>query len=83
MENRLSFLPIRDLVIYPGIVFPVYVGREKSIKSLEKIISGEQNKMLFAMQKDTLKEDPKLPEDVYTAGMLVHVLQATKMPNKM
>ena len=82
MENRLSFLPTRDLVIYPGIVFPVYVGREKSIKSLEKIISGEQNKMLFAMQKDTLKEDPKLPEDVYTAGMLVHVLQATKMPNK-
>lgn len=82
MENRLSFLPTRDLVIYPGIVFPVYVGREKSIKSLEKIISGEQDKMLFAMQKDTLKEDPKLPEDVYTAGMLVHVLQATKMPNK-
>lgn len=82
MENRLSFLPTRDLVIYPGIVFPVYVGREKSIKSLEKIISGEQNKMLFAMQKDTLKEDPKLPEDVYTAGMLVHVLQVTKMPNK-
>ena len=82
MENRLSFLPTRDLVIYPGIVFPVYVGREKSIKSLEKIISGEQDTMLFAMQKDTLKEDPKLPEDVYTAGVLVRVLQATKMPNK-
>lgn len=82
MENRLPFLPTRDLVVFPGIVTPVYVGREKSINTLETIVSGEQNQMLFAMQKDTLKEDPRIPGDVYTTGVLVNILQTVKMPNK-
>lgn len=82
MENRLPFLPTRDLVVFPGIVTPVYVGREKSINTLETIVSGEQNQMLFAMQRDTLKEDPRIPGDVYTTGVLVNILQTVKMPNK-
>ncbi len=82
MENRLPFLPTRDLVIFPGIVTPVYVGREKSMKTLEKIADSENSKMLFGMQKDTMKEDPKLPDDVYTTGVIVNVLQTVKMPNK-
>ncbi len=82
MENRLPFLPTRDLVIFPGVVTPVYVGREKSMKTLEKIGNSENSKMLFGMQKDTMKEEPKLPEDVYTTGVIVNVLQTVKMPNK-
>lgn len=82
MENRLPFLPTRDLVIFPGIVTPVYVGREKSIKTLEKIVNEKETKMLLGMQKDTMKEDPKLPEDVYLTGVIVNVLQTVKMPNK-
>ena len=82
MENRLPFLPTRDLVIFPGVVTPVYVGREKSMKTLEKLENSENTKMLFGMQKETLKEEPKLPEDVYTTGVIVNVLQSIKMPNK-
>lgn len=82
MENRLPFLPTRDLVIFPGIVTPVYVGREKSMKTLERVANGQNNKMLFGMQKDTMKEEPNLPEDVYTTGVIVNVLQTVKMPNK-
>ena len=82
MENRLPFLPTRDLVIFPGVVTPVYVGREKSIKTLEKIENSENDKMIFGMQKDIMKEEPKLPEDVYTTGVIVNVLQTVKMPNK-
>ena len=82
MENRLPFLPTRDLVIFPGIVTPAYVGREKSMKTLERVANGQNNKMLFGMQKDTMKEEPNLPEDVYTTGVIVNVLQTVKMPNK-
>lgn len=82
MENRLPFLPTRDLVIFPGVVTPVYVGREKSMKTLEKLENSENSKMLFGMQKETLKEEPKLPEDIYTTGVIVNVLQSIKMPNK-
>ena len=82
MENRLPFLPTRDLVIFPGVVTPVYVGREKSMKTLEKLENSENSKMIFGMQKETLKEEPKLPEDVYTTGVIVNVLQSIKMPNK-
>ena len=82
MENRLPFLPTRDLVIFPGVVTPVYVGREKSMKTLEKLENSENTKMLFGMQKETLKEEPNLPEDVYTTGVIVNVLQSIKMPNK-
>ena len=82
MENRLPFLPTRDLVIFPGVVTPVYIGREKSMKTLEKLENSENSKMLFGMQKETLKEEPKLPEDVYTTGVIVNVLQSIKMPNK-
>lgn len=82
MENRLPFLPTRDLVIFPGVVTPVYVGREKSMKTLEKLENSENTKMLFGMQKETLKEEPKLPEDVYSTGVIVNVLQSIKMPNK-
>lgn len=82
MENRLPFLPTRDLVIFPGVVTPVYVGREKSMKTVEKLSNSSGSKMLFGMQKDTLKEEPVLPNDVYLTGVIVNVLQVVKMPNK-
>ncbi|WP_300330362.1 endopeptidase La [Fusobacterium sp.] len=81
MSNKLSFLPTRDLVIFPGVVTPVYVGRDKSIKTLERVMDSEENKMLFGMQKDSLIENPELPKDIYEVGVLVNILQTVKMPN--
>lgn len=81
MSNRLPFLPTRDLVIFPGVVTPVYVGRDKSIKTLERVMDNEDSKMLFGMQKDSLIENPELPKDVYEIGVIVNILQTVKMPN--
>ncbi len=75
MSNRLPFLPTRDLVIFPGVVTPVYVGRDKSIKTLERVMDNEDSKMLFGMQKDSLIENPELPKDVYEIGVIVNILQ--------
>ncbi len=81
MNNRLPFLPTRDLVIFPGVVTPVYVGRGKSIKTLEKVMDSEESKMIFAMQIDSLIENPKLPEEVCDIGVIVNILQTVKMSN--
>lgn len=81
MNNKLPFLPTRDLVIFPGVVTPVYVGRDKSIKTLERVMDNEDSKMLFGMQKDSLVENPELPKDVYEIGVIVNILQTVKMPN--
>lgn len=81
MNNKLPFLPTRDLVIFPGVVTPVYVGRDKSIKTLERVMDNEDSKMLFGMQKDSLIENPELPKDVYDIGVIVNILQTVKMPN--
>jgi len=81
LSNRLPFLPTRDLVIFPGVVTPVYVGRDKSIKTLERVMDNEDSKMLFGMQKDSLIENPELPKDVYEIGVIVNILQTVKMPN--
>lgn len=81
MSNRLPFLPTRDLVIFPGVVTPVYVGRDKSIKTLERVMDSEESKMLFGMQRDSLIENPELPKDVYEIGVIVNILQTVKMPN--
>ncbi len=81
MSNKLPFLPTRDLVIFPGVVTPVYVGRDKSIKTLERVMDNEESKMLFGMQKDSLVENPELPKDIYEVGVIVNILQTVKMPN--
>ncbi|WP_372712465.1 endopeptidase La [Ilyobacter sp.] len=77
---RTPFIPTRDLVIFPGIITPLFVGREISINSLEKAMLNE-NKIVLCMQKDFLKEEPELPEDVHSVGVLANVLQTVKMPN--
>lgn len=77
---RTPFIPTRDLVIFPGIITPLFVGREISINSLEKAMLNE-NKIVLCMQKDFLKEEPELPEDVHSVGVLANILQTVKMPN--
>ncbi len=80
MNNQKPFIPTRDLVIFPGIITPLFVGREESVSSLEKAMI-EDNKIILCMQKDFLKEDPELPEDVHKVGVIVNILQTVKMPN--
>lgn len=78
--NTKPFIPTRDLVIFPGIITPLFVGREESVSSLEKAMLDD-NKIILCMQKDFLKEEPELPGDVYKVGVIVNILQTVKMPN--
>jgi ATP-dependent Lon protease len=74
------FIPVRDVVIFPGIITPIFVGRNKSVRTLEKALL-EENKIALFLQKEKGSENPKIPEDLYEVGVLASVLQTVKMPN--
>lgn len=78
--SKTLFLPTRDLVIFPGIVTPIYVGRAKSVSTLESAVNSK-SKLVLGIQKDPSKEDPELPNDIYKIGVIVNILQIVKMPN--
>lgn len=72
-------LPLRDVVVYPHLVIPLFVGRSKSVKALE-IASEGAKKILLVAQKSANKDDPEA-EDLYEIGTLATVLQILKLPD--
>jgi len=72
-------LPLRDVVVFPNMVVPLFVGREKSIKALEYAMSHQKEAFLSA-QKDAKVDDPS-PMDIYNIGTLGTVLQLLKLPD--
>ena len=70
---RLPILPLRDIVVFPHMIVPLFVGREKSIKALENVM-GEDKKVLLIAQKDGSIEDPK-ENDLYKTGTIGNILQ--------
>ena len=79
---RLPLLPLRDIVIFPDMIVPLFVGREKSVIAVEKVMKG-QNKdksILLITQKDSLVDDPS-SKDLYKVGVLANVLQMLKLPD--
>jgi ATP-dependent Lon protease len=78
-SGKMPLLPLRDVVVYPHLVIPLFVGREKSVKALE--IASEQNKqILLVAQKSATKDDPDAA-DLYEIGTLATVLQMLKLPD--
>ena len=75
----LPLVPLRDVVIFPGVVTPLFVGRDKSINALQKAMSDDKSVMLVA-QKDPNKEDPNL-KDLYSIGTVSTILQLIKLPD--
>lgn len=78
--ERISFLPTRDLIIFPGVVTPIYVGRRNSLTTLEMAVRNK-SKLVLGLQKDPNMEEPNLETDIYKTGVLVSILQVIKMPN--
>ena len=72
-------LPLRDVVVFPNVVVPLFVGRKKSIKALEYALSHEKEVFLSA-QADAGVDDPT-PKDIYSFGTLGTVLQLLKLPD--
>ena len=78
--EKAPFLPIRDLVIFPNVVTPIYVGRANSIATLEKAIATK-TKLVLGLQKDASEENPTFDGDIYEVGVIANIVQIIRMPN--
>ena len=78
--EKAPFLPIRDLVIFPNVVTPIYVGRANSIATLEKAIATK-TKLVLGLQKDASEENPTFDGDIHEVGVIANIVQIIRMPN--
>jgi len=78
-ENLKPLLPLRDIVIFPSTVIPLFVGRKKSIKALEEVMKSDKSIVLVA-QKNSEVDDPQ-EKDIFSYGCLSKILQLLKLPD--
>lgn len=78
-EEFFPVLPLRDVVVYPHMVIPLFVGREKSIDAIESAMADDKQLLLVA-QKDANIDDPSF-DDMYQVGTLANILQLLKLPD--
>ena len=79
VEKNIPVLPLRDIVVFPHMVVPLFVGRDKSVKALEKVMAGDKRIMLIT-QKRAAVDDPK-KDDLFDFGTVANVLQLLKLPD--
>ena len=83
MKERLSssypVLPLRDIVVFPHMIVPLFVGREKSVRALEEVMQDDKQ-ILLSSQIDPSEDDPA-QDGIYKAGVLANVLQLLKLPD--
>src|SRR6478752_6946772 len=72
-------LPLRDIVVFPHMIVPLFVGREKSIRALEEVVKTDRH-ILLATQIDATDDDPAT-DAIYKVGTLASVLQLLKLPD--
>ena len=72
-------LPLRDIVVFPHMIVPLFVGRERSVRALEEVMKGDK-KILLVTQKEAGKDDPEA-DDIYTVGTIGTALQLLKLPD--
>ncbi|MCL4065700.1 endopeptidase La [Pseudomonas sp. GX19020] len=72
-------LPLRDIVVFPHMIVPLFVGREKSVRALEEVMQDDRQ-ILLSSQLDPTVDDPS-PEGIYRTGVLANVLQLLKLPD--
>ncbi|MCQ9379260.1 endopeptidase La [Methyloversatilis sp. XJ19-49] len=78
-QLELPLLPLRDVVVFPHMVIPLFVGRPKSIKALESAMESGKSILLVA-QKSAAKDEPS-PDDLYRIGCVANILQMLKLPD--
>ena len=77
--KTLPVLPLRDIVVFPNMIVPLFVGREKSVRALEAVMQGDKEILLVA-QKDASVDEPGA-DDIYRYGAVSNVLQLLKLPD--
>ncbi|MBP8626109.1 MAG: endopeptidase La [Syntrophorhabdales bacterium] len=75
----LPLLPVRDMVMYPSVVLPLFVGRDMSINAVEKALSKDRL-IIVAAQKDLKDEDP-LPDRIYSVGVVSQIMRMLRLPD--
>jgi len=77
--QRLPILPLRDIVVFPHMVVPLFVGRDKSIAALEDVM-GAEKRIVLLTQKDSKTDDPGA-DDLFERGCIAKILQLLKLPD--
>ncbi len=78
-NNVLAVLPLRDVVVYPHMVIPLFVGREKSIRALERAM--EDGKQILLVAQKSAGDDNPQPADIHAVGTVSNILQLLKLPD--
>src|ERR687889_843082 len=79
-KTLIPLLPLRDIVVFPGMVVPLFVGREKSVAALEAAMAAEDKDIFLLAQLDPGCDDPDR-DDLYDVGVVATVLQLLKLPD--
>ena len=79
-SDRLPVLPLRDVVVFPYMVIPLFVGRDKSIRALEAAMNSDSKRILLVAQKTAETDDPS-GDDLHAVGTVATVLQMLKLPD--
>ncbi len=79
IPETLPLLPVRDMVMYPSVVLPLFVGRDTSINAVEKALSKDRL-IIVAAQKDLKDEDP-LPDRIYSIGVVSQIMRMLRLPD--
>ena len=79
-KSKYPVLPLRDIVVFPHMIVPLFVGRDKSVHALESVMLQEKHHIVLITQKNPTLDDPEI-EDLYNIGTLGTVLQLLKLPD--
>jgi ATP-dependent Lon protease len=78
--EKYPVLPLRDIVVFPHMIVPLFVGRERSVQTLEEVMQTEKKYIILATQKNPTNDSPE-PKDLYSFGTIGSVLQLLKLPD--
>ncbi|MGH1455440.1 MAG: endopeptidase La [Alphaproteobacteria bacterium] len=79
IKTTYAVLPLRDIVVFPHMIVPLFVGREKSVAALEHVMHGDKQIVLVTQKKPS--EDDPTPDDLYSVGTIGTILQLLKLPD--
>jgi ATP-dependent Lon protease len=79
LASSYPVLPLRDIVVFPHMIVPLFVGREKSVRALEEVMADDKQ-ILLSSQMDPGVDDPG-SDGIYRSGVLANVLQLLKLPD--
>jgi ATP-dependent Lon protease len=79
IQSSYPVLPLRDIVVFPHMVVPLFVGREKSVRALEEVMQDDKQ-ILLSSQVDPSVDDPAA-DGIFRVGVLANVLQLLKLPD--